>query len=501
MELAQLLTVFRRWWWLLLIAMAIGGGSAHILSSSSVVTYTATTRLLVLQQAAPGVTGAGDINISRQLAQTFVDLVTLRPVMEEAIEAGGFDLTTTQLRSRLSVDSPPNTFFLDISAEAPTRQEAVDTANVVAETFVASEGVVVAQTVGVVRVVEDAQGARENASSSTTNVVLGVLVAFVGAAAVVLVIESLDNRVRLSADVFDRTGLPTVGQLQRFRGGGAPAGQLQVVMRPTAPVAEEFRAIRTNLSARIDFDQEAPAILIASPAGGDGKSTVAANLAVVFGLAGRSVVLVDADLRNPKQHEIFVVENDIGLTTALNTLSADLDRFVHRTDQPNVSVLPAGPIATNPSELLGSLRMRQVVEDLRRRFDVVLLDSPPLLSVTDGTVLAGIATGSVLVLRPNKTQVEELGAAVDALSQTRRPIHGVVLNQVKGRSVRQLHAYREDRVANEGSWRVEEPPRSTRTSLREAAPAARRRSQDATRGSPSDGLAVTASYIRSYAAC
>jgi len=136
---------------------------------------------------------------------------------------------------------------------------------------------------------------------------------------------------------------------------------------------------------------------------------------------------------------------------------SDLDRAVRRTDQPNVSLLPAGPIATNPSELLGSLRMRQIVDELRRRFEVVLLDSPPLLSVTDGTVLAGVATGSVLVLRPNKTQVEELGAAVDALSQARQPIHGVILNQVKGRSIRQLHAYSEDRVADEGRWRVDEP--------------------------------------------
>ncbi len=157
------------------------------------------------------------------------------------------------------------------------------------------------------------------------------------------------------------------------------------------------------------------------------------------------------------QHDIFGTHNEVGLTTVLNSPSADLDRVVVRTDQPNVSILPAGPIATNPSELLGSLRMRQVIEELRRRFDVVLLDSPPLLSVTDSSVLAAIATGSVLVLRPNKTQFEELGAAVDALSQARKPIHGVIMNQVKGRSIRQLHAYPEDRVASEGRWRVEEP--------------------------------------------
>ena len=462
MELAQLLTVGRRWWWLLLIAMVIGGGYAQYLGSKSTITYTATTRLLVLQQAAPGGnTTANDLNFSRQLAQTFEDLVTLRSVMTDSIEAGGFELTADQLSNRISANSPQNSLFLDISATAVSPGEAVEIANVVSETFVASDGVAVAQTAGVVTIVEPALRAQENGSSGSASIVLGALVAFVGAAAIVLVIESLDRRVRLSTDVFNRTGLPTVGQLQRFRGGGGPAGQLQVVMRPTSAVAEEFRAIRTNLSTRIDLDQEAAALLIASPTGGDGKTTVAANLAVVFGLAGRSVILVDADLRNPRQHLIFGIENEVGLTTVLNSPTADLDRVVQRTDQPNVSILPAGPIATNPSELLGSLRMRQVIEELRRRFEVVLLDSPPLLSVTDGTVLAGVATGSVLVLRPNKTQVEELGAAADALSQARRPIHGVILNQVKGRSIRQLHAYPEDRVAQEGRWRIDEPAELT----------------------------------------
>jgi len=452
-ELSQLLTVVRRWWWLLLIATVIGGGYASYLSSKSTITYTATTRMLVIPQG----TTQNDLTTSRLLAQTFATLVTLRPVMEDAIEAGEFNLTPAQLERRLSVNSPAGTSFLDIRAVASNPDDAILRANVVAEAFVASEGVGIAQPTGTVEIVETAVGAVSSGGPGNTNTILGALVALIGAAAVVLVIESLDNRVRLSTDVFNRTGLPTVGQLQRFRASGGPPGQLQVVMRPTSAVAEEFRAIRTNLSTRVDFEQEAAAILIASPTGGDGKTTVAANLAVVFGLAGRSVVLVDADLRDPKQHEIFGTDNDSGLTTVLNSPTADLDRAVRRTDQPNVSILPAGPIATNPSELLGSLRMRQVVEELRRRFEVVLLDSPPLLSVTDGTVLAGVATGSVLVLRPNKTQVEELGAAVDALSQARRPIHGVVLNQVKGRSIRQLHAYPEDRIAGEGRWRVEEP--------------------------------------------
>ena len=157
MELAQLLTVGRRWWWLLLIAMVIGGGYAQYLGSKSTITYTATTRLLVLQQAAPGGnTTANDLNFSRQLAQTFEDLVTLRSVMTDSIEAGGFELTADQLSNRISANSPQNSLFLDISATAVSPGEAVEIANVVSETFVASDGVAVAQTAGVVTIVEPA---------------------------------------------------------------------------------------------------------------------------------------------------------------------------------------------------------------------------------------------------------------------------------------------------------------------------------------------------------
>jgi capsular exopolysaccharide synthesis family protein len=458
-ELTQYLAVARRWWWLLIAAVVIGGGVAYYMTKDRPTTYTATTRLIVFQGADGAATGINDLNTSTRLAETFAEFVTLRPNMEAAVAAGDFNLTADQLRRRISVFNPPDTFFLDITAAAATPSDAIVIVNTVAETFVdsAAASTSIGPTASL-EIVEPAIGASANVPSNTTNIVLGAIVAFIGAAAVGLIMESLDRRIRLSSDVFHRTGLPTVGQLERFRAGGSPGGQLQVVIRPTSPVAEEFRAIRTNLSSRIDFDQETAAILVASPTGGDGKTTVVANLAVVFGLAGRSVVLVDADLRNPRQHEIFGIRNDIGLTTVLNSPNTDVDRVVQRTDQPNVSLLPAGPIATNPSELLGSLRMRQVVEELRRHYDVVLLDSPPLLSVTDGTVLAGVATGSVLVLRPNKTQVEELGAAVDALAQSRHPIHGVVLNQVRGRSIRQLHAYTEDRIATEGRWRVEEPP-------------------------------------------
>lgn len=446
MELTQYMAVARRWWWLLLVAVVIGGGSAYYLTSQQTTTYTATTRLLVLQQTVEGVTQINDINTSERLAFTFANLVTLRPVLEEAIATGGFDLSAREFERLLEVTNPRDTMFLDISATEVSEPLAISYVNTLAETFIGSEGVAIAQEAGIVNILEDARDAEANKPSVVLNSILGVVIAFVAAAALALALDAFDSRIRLPGDVLNRSGLPTVGHIERF-GKRKSSDGLEVVRHPTSRFAEEFRAIRTNLSARVDLNRDSVQILIASPTSGDGKTTVAANLALVFGFAGRRVVLVDADLRNPRQHKLFGVGNEVGLTTFLNSPDPDLASVVQRTDQPNVSILTAGPIPTNPSELLGSLRMNQLVDELSEAFDVVLFDSPPLLSVTDGTVLAGIVSGSVLVLRPNKTEAEELGAAVDALSQGRRPIYGVVFNQVQGSDFRLRHAYGDEQAA------------------------------------------------------
>jgi non-specific protein-tyrosine kinase len=172
-------------------------------------------------------------------------------------------------------------------------------------------------------------------------------------------------------------------------------------------------------------------VLVTSPGAGDGKTATVANLAVVFGLAGHRVCAVDADLRRPSLHRALGVREGSGLTRLLLASDRDAMLEVQQAEHANVSVLAAGPLPSNPSELLGSNRMQQLIEALRERFDVVLLDSPPALAVTDASVLSTLADLSLVVVSARRTRKTALGDTVEALSVAGHTVAGVVLNRVR----------------------------------------------------------------------
>src|SRR5690606_18837551 len=181
----------------------------------------------------------------------------------------------------------------------------------------------------------------------------------------------LDDTVKSPEQASEITGLPALGRIEQFEKSKTPRDQLQSAHRPRSTVAEAYRAARTNLSYAIDLGRDRRLVLVTSPGPGEGKTTTVANLAVVFGLAGHRVCVVDTDLRRPTLHRVFGLENGEGLTNLLLTREPDIDRSVQRSVYTNVSVVTAGPLPPNPSELLGSARMQEVMERLRARFDIV----------------------------------------------------------------------------------------------------------------------------------
>ena len=194
-----------------------------------------------------------------------------------------------------------------------------------------------------------------------------------------------------------------------------------------------------------------------SPGPGEGKTTTVANLAVVFGLAGHRVCVIDTDLRRPTIHRVFGLENGEGLTNLLLAREPDIERSIQRSVYTNVSVVTAGPLPPNPSELLGSARMQELLDRIRGRFDIVILDSPPTLVVTDASVLTTLVDGLVVVARAGKTRRGALRATVEELAQSGRPIAGVILNRVRSREAG-YYPYAYGRTYG-GATASEDPPR------------------------------------------
>lgn len=197
-----------------------------------------------------------------------------------------------------------------------------------------------------------------------------------------------------------------------------------------SPEAEAFKVLRTNLQF-IMVDKEIKTILATSVGPDEGKSTVLANLAVTLAQAGKEVLLVDCDLRLPVQHKIFKISNEKGLTNALAEAFPLEDCIVYETGVPKVSVLPSGPIPPNPSELLGSNKMTNLLEELSQNYDFVLVDAPPVLAVTDAVLLSTKVDGVLLVTLSGHTPVDRAREAKEQLKRANARILGAVLNGVE----------------------------------------------------------------------
>jgi capsular exopolysaccharide synthesis family protein len=205
---------------------------------------------------------------------------------------------------------------------------------------------------------------------------------------------------------------------------------------PKSPVSEQFRTIRTNIQFS-SIDQELRTLMITSTGPGEGKSTTAANMAVVFAQQGRRVLLVDADMRKPTVHYTFNQLNTYGLTSVL-TKQMTLEKAVKETSEKDLFVLTSGPIPPNPAELLTSMAMDRFFREAQEQFDMIVFDTPPLLAVTDAQILANKCEGTILVVSSGKTDKDQLVKAKDLLDSVQSKLLGVVLNN---KDIKNTHYY------------------------------------------------------------
>ncbi|MGM0122835.1 tyrosine-protein kinase [Enterococcus sp. AZ194] len=211
------------------------------------------------------------------------------------------------------------------------------------------------------------------------------------------------------------------------KGTATSAVSLITLVDPSSPISEQYRTIRTNIQFASSSDNPIKTMVITSSGPGEGKSTTSANLAVVFAKSGQRVLLVDADMRKPTVYKTFNLSNAKGLSTVLSTATSVLEA-AQRTVIDNLTVLTSGPKPPNPSELLGSMRMAQVIEEAKNLYDIVIFDMPPVVAVTDAQIMASKTDGTLLVIRENVSRKESLTKAKDLLSMVQARMLGVIYN-------------------------------------------------------------------------
>jgi capsular exopolysaccharide synthesis family protein len=205
---------------------------------------------------------------------------------------------------------------------------------------------------------------------------------------------------------------------------------LVTLTNPRSPVSEAYRTLRTNLEFS-SLDKPIKTMVVTSPGLGEGKSTTLANLAVTLAQAEKEVILVDCDLRRPSQHEIFGLSNGVGLTTMVVDDGAMKEPPLLDTGVAGLRLLTSGPLPPNPSELVGSRRMGEIISVLAERSDIALFDAPPIVAVTDAAVLASRVDGVLLVIKAGATKRDHAQKAKALLDKVNAHLLGVVLNNIK----------------------------------------------------------------------
>lgn len=213
-------------------------------------------------------------------------------------------------------------------------------------------------------------------------------------------------------------------------------------LNPRSPISEHYRTIRTNIEFS-SVDEEIHTLMVTSSGPSEGKSMTTANLAVVYAQQGKKVLLIDADLRKPTIHYTFRVDNLRGLSTVLvNEMS--LEEVVNVSSVDNLDIVTSGPIPPNPSELLGSKRMQQLIQEAKTLYDIVLFDTPPVLVVTDAQILANFVDGSILVVRSKQTEYEAAIKAKESLETAQSKLLGAILNDREKTDLNYYYYYGQD---------------------------------------------------------
>ncbi|MFT3888346.1 MAG: polysaccharide biosynthesis tyrosine autokinase [Arachnia sp.] len=464
MELRDYLRIVRAHWLGILLCLALGIVVSFGWALAQPKVYTADAKGYVSVASNPD--GPQDSNqsfVGNSLAiskvKSYVELGTWRTVAEHAIKDLGLTTSPESLVGRISVTNPTDTAILVVKATGSTPEAARDLASAwvrgMQEEIGRIEGGDDVESAVIRLETADSAGLPTAPSSPNTRMALliGALLGLAAGAAYAFLRYTLDRKVRSPEIVENETGLTVVGtvpdeksfsessRLIPFSGTGRSAGKDG---DGVYAVAEAMRELRTNIQF-MDVDNPPRAIVVTSALPGEGKSTTSSNLAITMAASGQRVILIDGDLRRPMVASVFGIPGEVGLSDVLAGRATVTDVAQPVGPHRNLIVIAAGKIPPNPSELLGSKRMHDLVQQLSEKA-FVIIDAPPLIPVTDAAVLSHNTDGALVVTTVGKTTIDALQKAQSNLDRAGGRALGVVLNRVprKGSSGYYGYQYKGD---------------------------------------------------------
>lgn len=430
MELQDYLAVVRRYWVTVALTIAVCVGAGIGLIASTTPQYEAQTSVFFAVRAGqtPQELSQG-LTFTQSLVASYTQVVTKPVVLAPVVKQLRLQETPQALARSVTAEAPVNTVILNVSVTDPSPERAAAIANAISTQLerVASDLSPGSRPEDSVKVttIAPADVPRSPVSPRTRLILAAALLvgALAGVGAAVLR-SLLSTRLR-PEDIVEMTGMAPLTTIPLDKEGAA-----QITMRdsPHGTRAEAYRQLRTNLHF-VNVDGGTRAFVVTSALTGEGKSTVAINLALAMAHAGSDVLLVDADLRSPSIASLARLEPALGLSSVLAG-AARLEEVVQPWGSARLQVVTAGPVPPNPSELLGSSRMENLLAEATHRYDIVVIDTAPLLPVTDAAVLSHATDGALLVVGHDSVGRSEVQHALEMLSAVGARLLGVALNRV-----------------------------------------------------------------------
>ncbi|WP_433515880.1 polysaccharide biosynthesis tyrosine autokinase [Nonomuraea sp. CA-143628] len=436
MDLLYYMRLLRRNWLLLLISVGIGISAAAVVTANTPPQYVATISMLVSGQDREGSlsTAYQAGMLSAQRVQSYATLLSSRRVVGQ--------ITTPEdirrMQANISAEVVPGTVLLRATVTDTDPGRAAQLANTLGSRFtqlieqIERVNSATRPTVKVTMVDQAEIPQTPVSPRPVVNLVVAVLIALVIAIGSLTLRDRLDTTIKTSDALLQVSKSSTLGIIGYER--DARRHPLIVRSGGRSSRSEAFRSLRTNLQF-IGVDRQPKSLVITSCLPNEGKSSTSSNLAITLAQAGWRVLLVDGDLRRPRIPTYLGIEGAVGLTDVLIG-KAKLDEVIQPWGEPRLFVLPSGQIPPNPSELLGSRGMRQVIDQVMDDYDIVIVDAPPLLPVTDAATLSAICDGVLLVARYGKTRQEHIVRGTELLASINARIVGTVMNFVPAKASR-----------------------------------------------------------------
>ena len=433
MELRDYIRILRRNWIIIMTLSLVGLLAGGVFSVLSKPVYNAQTQLFVATQNSGSVQDlqTGNTFIQARVS-SYVATTTTPTVLQPVIETLGLKVSSNQLATQIKASSDLKTVLISISVDDSSPVQAAAIAHAVATSLISAVDKLEKPADGgsspvKLSVVTPASAPTTPSSPNVkVNLALGLIVGLAFGIAAALLRTSLDTRVRGESDLQRFTDSPVLGGIAFDQ--DAVKNPLLNQSSSHSQRAESFRQLRTNLQFA-QINSRSKTFLVTSSLPGEGKSTTATNLALAMAEAGKSVALVDADLRRPMVATYLGLEGSAGLTTAL-VGEAKINDLLQPWGPHELHVLTAGQIPPNPSELLGSDAMSTLIQRLEEHFDAVVIDAPPLLPVTDAAVLAQKVGGVMLVVGCHTAKQQEVAKALETLQLVNANVLGLVLNRI-----------------------------------------------------------------------